>query len=253
MEDKLDLNLIKSFIEFNKFNSDPNVIGIVFYGSHLWGLSDKSSDIDLHIIIKEGESRRKIQIYNGYKFECIIHSLSKMYEILEFDLRNNRTMVYSMIGHGKVLKDTDNQINILRQKIIEGYQNTTFTKLTPKETKSNLLKIHIDIERLQLLYCKKDKYFDCLYFNLLNKIRVFYEKKEGLSTDISLSKVSKFYNCENYNKNKFKILPDLSFRKLYYKCYSTRSKHKRLHLLKELFNFVSLENEFDFNNCEVEI
>jgi len=246
-------DIITKFLSENKITERKNVLGVFFYGSYLWGLENKNSDLDIHVIIKNGPERRIRKIYDGVIVECFERRLSNVYKLVEYDFNNNRTMNYSMLGHGKILYDKDGSAKKLQQYILDKYKDFKFLKSDHKEYEKQIVELYIGLERLKIMQKENSKFFYGFYFLVLDEIRCLYQKTNGLSQDISKSKVFKFYTDKAYNFSKFKKLPDDDFIKLYLKALNVKTKKHMMKNITHLFNLVNDKSIQDFNNCEVSL
>ena len=104
-----------------------------------------------------------------------------------------------------------------------------------------------------MLQEENSQYFYTFYYLTLDEIRKLYQKANGLSQDISRSKVYKFYTDKQYNNYKFKKLPDDNFINKYLDAIKLESTDKMMENIRFLFELLDLKLIGDFDNCEVYI
>lgn len=75
---------IKNYI--SKLESDANVVGVILFGSYARGDNRPDSDIDLIVLLQDGESYRKVVLDGGKTYECIYTTVKGALDYWKGDL-----------------------------------------------------------------------------------------------------------------------------------------------------------------------
>lgn len=246
-------NVINKFIEQKGYKNNPQVLGIIFYGSYLKGNYTKWSDIDLHIITCAKKSNRGRLVLDGYIIEYLERDIDSVKLEIEIDKSKNRLAYLSMLANGNIIYQKDKDMLNLQNYIKQAYNNFECKPIDNLEMQQDKLSFYIDFERLQAMYTDKNKYFNCFYYLYLNDLRVFYQKLKGLRSDVSKSKVYKFYTNPNYDNIAGSKMPEQEYINLYLKCLNAKLKCTKIKSITKLFNYVANQFSFNFNNAYIDI
>lgn len=103
------------FMEQMGYKENPNVLGIVFYGSSLTGYNSKGSDIDVHVITTSATRLvRGVVNIKGSKIEYFEKPISDIYATIENEFNSQNNAMLAMIGCGKVIYERRNNNGITR-------------------------------------------------------------------------------------------------------------------------------------------
>jgi predicted nucleotidyltransferase len=95
----------------NKYKKDPNVLGIMVFGSLAQGHVDEYSDIDLYIILAKDDGRERIYKHiQGVRVDILFDSTDKIVEYLKFEKGKLWRNVSHMFAHGKILFSRSSKI-----------------------------------------------------------------------------------------------------------------------------------------------
>lgn len=90
--EKIDVNeVIKIFIQKMKYLENEHALGCFFYGSFLTGYNNSNSDIDLHIIFDNSDSKHLIRgnmHINGMRIEYFEKPINDLYLSINNDYNN---------------------------------------------------------------------------------------------------------------------------------------------------------------------
>ncbi len=246
---------INEFINKMNYINNKEVIGIVFYGSYLTGISSKYSDIDLHIIktnVKPDILIRGAAIINGFRIEYFEKPIKDLYLSADNDFKNQSNAIFNIIGKAKVLFDRYGEIYKLQNYILEKYlqplpilcDDDIFEKLSILENR---------MDKLYVLYEQKSINFIHMYHLTVEKIRKFYHQILGIS-DIPTSKVIKIYTNNQYAEAMSKNIPDKTFISLYIDAISdNQSSTVKLKKIQKLYEYIKHNKRFDNNNHRIYI
>ncbi len=246
-------NVINKFIEQKGYKNNPQVLGIIFYGSYLKGTYTKWSDIDLHIITCAKKSNRGRLVLDGYIVEYLERDIDSIKVEIEIDKAKNRLAYLSMLANGKIIYQQNEEMAKFQTYIKQAYKGFECKPIDNTEIQQDKLSFFIDYERLEAMYTDKNNYFNCFYYLYLNDLRVFYQKLKGLRSDVSKSKVYKFYTNPNYDTIKGGTMPEQQFVTLYLKCINAKLKRTKFKSITKLFNYVAKQFSFNFNDAYIDI
>lgn len=181
------LSVILQFIM--PFEQDVETIGILLVGSHVYGVVDPNSDVDIYIIQKEGKTRERGNRWiDGFEIEYFINPLNQVYDYLQTE-QHFRPITAEMLSKAIILKGRDNsQIMKLLAKARKIVQ-TPLPQLS--ETELELIKYQLDDVEKDLLDTKDRK--DFFAYNLIA------DQLVNLSIDT-------FLRCHNQRRLKTKML-----------------------------------------------
>lgn len=247
------LNLIENFIDFFKLQNLDNFLGVIFYGSCMQGIENDNSDVDLLVIFDESKfiEKKGSLLLEGKRIEYFFRSISSINDRIENDYNSCSDSILSILGYGKILFNKDNSLFELQNKVKEKYKYG-IKKLSDMQVKYELHNIFLKINTLKDLYKENNPQFYPIYYSLLEKIRIFNQKRYGYS-NISNSKVYKIYTDLRVAKLQHKKLPPIKFRKKYIDCLICTNKSKMILNLEKLFLLVSKNINIDYNNFQIDL
>lgn len=95
----------------NKYKTDNNVTGILLFGSVAKNKSDKYSDIDIYILLKnKGKYSRLNFIKDGYRIDILFNTIEEINSYINKEKNNIRRNVSHMLAYGKILYQTNNDL-----------------------------------------------------------------------------------------------------------------------------------------------
>lgn len=201
------LYTIHKFLEQEKYFSNPNVEGIIFYGSANRG--GTYSDIDLLLIMRDGVCMRGCTYVNGTKIDYHERTISSILEEIEgLDTSLNRSL-FSIFKTGTVLYQNGGAVDYLKTEL-ESYEDLPRYK---KNADFRLEKIDYLLNQLQdTTDIQYNKY---IYYILLEEMRKYYHETNGYSK-ISSHKVKRLYQDKDEAEDAYFLhLPPSRFRVLY--------------------------------------
>ena len=243
---------IVDFIDSMGYLKDPNVLGIVFYGSYLTGYNNNKSDVDLHIIkANTKELIRGVKVVNGFKFEYFEKPLTDLYLSAENEFNNQNNALVSIIGHGKIIYDKNGIVGALQNYINEKY-SAPLSPITDDEAKEMVCILDNRMIRLEKLKDFNDDEFDNLYYLNIEKIRKFYHRLLGCP-EVPVEKASRIYNDVEYRKHFGKeVIPEPEFVEIYMRAIKIKgSKEDKMATICELFEYSKRNINLDPNNYRI--
>lgn len=107
----------------NDYKKDKNILGIILFGSVVRNVSDRRSDVDIYILLKEkGDYSRINFVQNTVRVDIILDTIKETEAYLKKDEFNFRRNTSHMLAHGKIL-----------------YQTTTDAEKMIRKAKKNLM------------------------------------------------------------------------------------------------------------------
>lgn len=244
--------IIKEFLNEFGYTTNKNLEGVVLYGSYQTKTNTIDSDVDL-IIVYNAEMQmdviKEYKQYKNYNFENYERTLKNLYERVDKDFINYEDTMLSAIGYGKIIEDRNGKIKELQEYTIEKYKNG-LPKLNNQDVIYGAKSIHKSIESLKKMKMNASPYYNTFYAITLDKIRDFYNKKNGFS-NMSASKVYKLYTDKIMQTVQHKFMPEKYFIDSYLNCiYTTEFKE-----INKLFNYVirDIKDNIDFYNIRFNI
>lgn len=244
--------IISDFLKDQGYLNDPNVEGVIFYGSYQTNTNTDSSDIDIMIIYSDESNKEAIKgykKYKGYDFEYFERTLSSLYKRAEYDYIHFEDTLYSSVGYAELLIDKNQKLKKLQNYVLTKYKEG-LPKLEDDE-KMNLAKsLHKSMERLYKMREISNPYFSIFYGITLEQIRNYYHKLNGFS-NISTANVCKLYTNEKIQRAQHKNLPENKFIELYLKCVNNVEYKNIL----ELYSYVirDIKDSVDFYNIRIKL
>ena len=244
--------IIHDFLDEYGYTNDRKLEGVIFYGSYQTKTNREDSDVDLIIIYnskKEIEATKEYKQYKNYNFENYERTLKNLYERVDKDFLNYEDTMLSAIGYGKIIEDRNGRISELQKYTLEKYKNG-LPKLSKQDVIYGAKSIHKSIESLKQMELEKSPYYQNFYAITLDKIRDYYNKKNGFS-NMSTSKVYKLYTDEVMQIVQHKFMPEKYFTDSYLECINRNDFEQ----INKLFEYVirDIGDNIDFYNIKFNI
>lgn len=244
--------VISEFLDEFEYTKDKNLEGVILYGSYQTKTNKKDSDVDLIIIYNseiDMEATKEYKQYKNYNFENYERTLKNLYDRVDKDFENYEDTMLSAIGYGKIIEDRNGNIRELQKYTLEKYKNG-LPKLKKQDVIYGAKSIHKSIESLKRMNEDKSPYYTMFYAITLDKIRDYYNKKNGFS-NMSTSKVYKLYTDEVMQTVQHKFMPERYFTDSYLNCINTNEFEE----INQLFNYVirDIDENIDFYNIKFNI
>lgn len=219
--------LVKEFVE-KKVSENDNILAAIFYGSSCYHSNNDHSDVDLLFITKDGPSMRGKINFKGKKVEYFLRSVSDLEQKCMTLIADQETYLLSVFSNGKVIYNQNRTFERFQKYFRFRYQSSLPVYNIDKREKDNM------IQNWQILNQSiNNEIFWTMYFNLLNQIRINYQKMKGYSK-IPISKLSQFYQNREYAQKYYcSILPPQEFTDDYLKCITETDPNNARNQIKQ--------------------
>lgn len=245
---------LDAFAEKMGYKNNPNVLGMVFYGSFLTGYSSKDSDVDVHIIMANTTKLvRGVTHILGFKIEYFEKPILDLYLTAENEINIQNNALLAMIGCGEIIFEQKGIVGALQDYIQIRYAKP-LPVLEENEAKEMVCIIDNRVIRLQKMFEQDHEDFDHCYHVFLDKIMKFYHRLLGCP-DIPPEKVRRIYTDAAYRKSFCKdYLPEEEFILMYLEAIScTGSKAQKMELFLRVYNFSRRNVNVDPNEYRIYI
>lgn len=248
---------IQEFLEKNQYLQDKHVLGVLFYGSYKYGLNNKNSDIDLHIIYDDSNPEHLIRgntFVNGIRIEYFEKTISEIQNNVEDGYKTQDNATVAIIGKAEIIYEKDNSMHDLQEYVLNKFKNGV-PPLTENEAKEQVSIINNRMEKLKK-YAETDSYFfEHLYHLTIEKIRRFYHNLNGMPR-IETYKGFKLYNNKQY-QDMYSIynIPDQRFLDMYFELIQSqgKSKSEMFAELKRFFDYAKIKVDIEEHNYRIPI
>lgn len=94
-----------------EYKQDNNVIGILLFGSVAKNKSDKYSDIDIYILLKnKGKYSRLNFIKEGYRIDILFNTIEEINSYINREKNSIKRNVSHMLAYGKIIYQMNNNL-----------------------------------------------------------------------------------------------------------------------------------------------
>lgn len=243
------------FIEKKEYLENEHVLGIIAYGSYLTGYNHKNSDIDMHIIMDDSDMHlyRGVSQVDGFKIEYFEKPISDIYLSVENDFETNENALLTIIGHGKILFDRNNEMSKLKSYVLRKYSNP-LPKLSGDDAKEMAVIIDNRMVKLRSMLEQHKPEFLYNYYLVIEKIRKFYSRMCGCA-NTPVDKTFRIYTDSKYREAFCKtVIPDDEFIDLYFNAVTnTGSNEEKMIAATTLYNYATRDLELDSNDYRIQI
>ncbi|MGM0845269.1 MAG: nucleotidyltransferase domain-containing protein [Bacillota bacterium] len=226
----------------NEFPHTSELAGILVCGSFITGNPSNHSDIDVHLVLKEGEEWRERgnKIVEGYLIEYFCNPPAQIRKYFEDDYTTMSTHAAVQFATGEILLDTKGTVKTLKEEAGD-WLNKPFERIGVTELELTKYAIWDNLDNLQDIYEKKAEDIRFVYHNSLNILFdqychflsveqiPYYQKKSYLSEKNYLKK---------YLKNPF---PDEVFSEMFLKALQMTKENQMVEMYEKLSNYVLSE------------
>ncbi len=248
-------NIIVKFIDKMHYLENEHVLGCFFYGSFLTGFNNSSSDIDLHVIFDNSDTKHIIRgnaVIEGVRIEYFEKPIDDVYLSIDNDFNNQSNALLSIIGTSRIVLDKHGDLYKLQQYALEKFSHP-LPPLDSEDAKECVSILNNRMEKLAKAADENSPYFNHLYHLTIEKIRKFYHKLNGMP-ELQTSKVYRVYTDERYRDSFYKdYIPEKEFVSMYIDaiCDNSSDVKEKLIKVQKLFDFA--KRNVDLNDKEYRI
>lgn len=245
------LNIINKFILNMGYTNSEHFLGVYFYGSSLTGFNNSDSDIDLHVIFDNSDSKhifRGVCYIDEIRIEYFEKCISDVYLSVKNDIKECNWSWYSMIGKSYIVMDKNDELKKLQEYTLDVYKN--IKGIDEEDIYEYISIINNRMSKLKKCLDEDSPNFYSLYYITVEKVRRFYHSIHGFPK-INTSKIYKIYKNDEYRKSYFpnEFVSD-SFKSIYLSIIESKDLDKKrlFNLLEKLYLYVldgrKLDKEF---------
>ena len=179
------LEKLNMFLDSYKNIND--VVGVLVCGSYVTGHPNKHSDLDVHLILKDGVFYRERGnvIVEGLLIEYFANTKQQILSYFNKDYRSVSLMSQTQFATGMIIRDDLGIVaNLKKQALIE--INKNFEDLNTVPNGLALYSIWDSLDDLEALLEEDRQDFDFVYYNKLDKLLALYLKVNKIP-----------YNCKS--------------------------------------------------------
>ncbi|WP_409250941.1 nucleotidyltransferase domain-containing protein [Bacillus sp. SCS-153A] len=228
---------LKAFLEDWPYNSE--LAGVLVCGSYITGHPSNRSDIDVHMVLKEGEDWRERgnRVIDGYLIEYFCNPPIQIRTYFKEDYEERSTHAAVQFATGEIILDKEGTVSILKEEAYEWLQKP-FEKTG--ETSLEFMKYAIwdSLDNLQDLHEKGGGGFTFVYHNSLKVL--FEQYCQFLSVEqIPYYQIASYLSEESYLRKYLKEpFPDQEFLELYLDALKETEDEERILLYERLSRHV---------------
>jgi hypothetical protein len=216
-----------------------DLAGVLVCGSYITGNPSDRSDIDVHMVLKEGEQWRERgnKIIDGYLIEYFCNPPVQIRNYFEGDYQGRSTHAAVQFATGEILMDSEGTIALLKQEA-QRWLEKPFEKTG--ETGLEFIKYAIwdSLDNLEDLYEKGGEEFGFVYHNSLKVLFDQYCQYLGVE-QIPYYQIASYLSEENYLKKYLKEpFPDQDFSKVFQKALKVTAKEEKMMQFRKLSSHV---------------
>ncbi|WP_421378694.1 nucleotidyltransferase domain-containing protein [Bacillus salacetis] len=228
---------LKIFLEDWPYTSE--LAGVMVCGSYITGNPSERSDIDVHMVLKDGEDWRERgnRLVEGYLIEYFCNPPAQIRKYFEGDHEERSTHAAVQFATGEILFDHEGTIGVLKKEALQwlqrpfeqtGETGVEFIKYAIWDSADNLLD----------LYEKGGSDLRFVYFNSLKEL--FNQYCQFLAVEqIPFYQIGAYLSDETYLKKYLKDpFPDKDFSSLFLKSLSAGTEEEMVSYFEKLSSYV---------------
>ena len=228
--------LEEKFREVTAYDTNEDILVVIFYGSRVTKSNKPTSDLDVLIVSNKKGNFKKGFLIDDIKIDCQVYGIDSIYDAIYEKKVMSNEYFRAVLQNGLVLKNENKTI-----ELIERYM-ANVSKIKPKKriirssSKKELITFYEEFLKSQ---------DDYSYFNLVEIIRKNYHYLKNFSY-INNLKAAKIYSAKEAYENDYCLnLPQEDFIACYLKALQETGISKRMMLIKELMGFLDISLEPD--------
>lgn len=219
--------IIKKFILHHHLDEqNPNVLGIIFYGSTKYQTNKSSSDIDLLIVTNSSRCYKGVTYIDGVKIEYFEKSFDYLLNQI-YDRKDSLdNSLLSIFKNGEILFSKDYSLEYLADELLS--QDHSFDKnhITSHRVLDEWLEFFNEIST-------DNPISSYVYHNILEFARKIFHIEHGFSK-LPTMKVYELYQNKDYATNFYCVkLPPQEFRECFLDLITSHYQFSKFHTLLE--------------------
>ena len=179
--------LEKLYLFLEDYKNKQDVIGVLACGSYVTGNPNKHSDLDVHLVLKDGAGYRERGncVIDGLLIEYFANTKKQILTYFKNDYSTISPMSQTQFATGYIIKDDYGVVKELKEQA-KCQLNKNFEDLDTTPNKLSLYAIWDSLDDLQSIFEENRPDFDFIYYNKLDKLLSLYLKTKKIP-----------YNCKS--------------------------------------------------------
>lgn len=233
----------------NKWKSLPFYEGAIACGSYVSGNYNKFSDIDVHIVLKKGNSWRErgnITV-DSFLIEYFANPVNKYETEIDEEKYSSKNHTTRMFASGMIIDDVNGEVSKLKEKAVEN-SDIEMPSISDFELLIGKYACWDKFDELQVIYHENRDSFYLAYYEVYKQLIGFYERVKGFRS-ISITKLDKILDSDQFRENYcIKEYYNNEEKELIRECMNIDTKEKMMKKINDLYDFVmSYSGGFDIN------
>ena len=172
----MDKNILDKLNRFlDSFEHKDDVVGCLVCGSFVTGNPNAHSDLDVHLILREGVDYRERgnRIVDGLLIEYFSNSKKQIFAYFEDDYKSISPMSQTQFVTGEIIFDKTGEVKELKE-IAKAQMSKKYVDVNTEVSGLGLYAIWDSIDDLESMYEDDRADFEFVYYNRLNMLLKTY-------------------------------------------------------------------------------
>ncbi len=237
------LDKLNRFLE--TFEHKDDVVGCLACGSFVTGNPNSHSDLDVHLLLREGVDYRERgnRIIDGLLIEYFANSKRQILAYFEDDYKTISPMSHTQFLTGEIIFDKTGEIGELK-KIAASQMAKKYEDIDVKVSGLGLYAIWDSLDDLESMYEEDRPDFEFVYYNRLNMLlkTYFWTQKTPYNLKTILGHID-----SEITRNKYLLeeLKDEELKSLIKTCITDKDRKNKLHAFRAIAGRILEANNFD--------
>lgn len=232
-----------------RYEDEDYYEGAIACGSYVAGNNNEYSDIDVHIVLKEGNlwrERGNLEV-DGFLIEYFANPVNRYEKYFEEESNDFNCTTIAMFANGEIVRDINGEVSKLKEKASKAVKSD-IRDLTEFELLSSKYGCWDKLDELTVIYSEKRDNFYLAYYELYKELIVLHGKVKKIRK-VSLTKLDKLLDDklfrDKYGISKFYDEYDTC---LIRECMVLDTRDKMMEKITSFYNHVmELSGGFDIN------
>ncbi len=243
--DKVILDKLNTFLD--SFEHTEDVVGCLVCGSYVTGNPNAHSDLDVHLILKEGVGYRERgnRIIDGLLIEYFSNSKKQILAYFEDDYKSISPMSQTQFVTGEIIFDKTGEVLELKE-IAKSQMAKKYADVNTEVSGIGLYAIWDSVDDLEAMYEDNRADFEFVYYNRLNMLlkTYFWTQKIPYNAKTILGHIE---NPTTRRKYLLDEIEDQELKDLVKTCITDNNRKNKLDAYKTIANKILEQGDFDIS------